>query len=109
MILENGTRYDRLVATRGEDYLLVYNHTGRPMRLDLSRISGKEKDLWLMNPSDGTLRHLGKTFDKILTLTPDSDEDIVFIAIDSRRNYLTPDMTEIPDKAPSSERKDLSE
>jgi hypothetical protein len=27
-------KYNRLVATRGEDYLLVYNYTGRPMQID---------------------------------------------------------------------------
>ena len=27
----NGVRYERLIATRGNDYLLVYNYMGRPM------------------------------------------------------------------------------
>ena len=26
----NGERYDRAIATRGNDYLLVYNYSGRP-------------------------------------------------------------------------------
>lgn len=109
VIIENGTRYDRLIATRGNDYLLVYNHTGRPMRLDLSRISGKEKDVWVMNASDGTLRHIGRYTGKEFGFKPDTDDDIVLIAIDSRKNYLQAGTTEIPDETLTAERKDLTE
>ena len=28
---QNGERYDRAIATRGNDYLMVYNYTGRPL------------------------------------------------------------------------------
>ena len=28
---QNGERYDRAVATRGKDYILVYNYTARPI------------------------------------------------------------------------------
>ena len=31
----NGERYDRAISTRGNDYLLVYNYSGRPMQIDL--------------------------------------------------------------------------
>lgn len=41
----NGTKYERLIATRGNDYMLVYNYTGRPMQIDLSKIHGKTKRL----------------------------------------------------------------
>ncbi len=36
IIQENGTKYDRLIATRGNDYLMVYNYTSRIMKLDLT-------------------------------------------------------------------------
>lgn len=39
----NGERYDRAIATRGNDYLLVYNYSGRPMQIDLSKISGAKR------------------------------------------------------------------
>ena len=42
----NGERYDRAIATRGNDYLLVYNYSGRPMQIDLSKISGAKKNAW---------------------------------------------------------------
>ena len=90
---ENGQRYDRLIATRGHDYLLVYNYTARSMSIDLRRISGKQKDLWWMNPQDGTFTYIGRVNDGIHTLQPDcpyaAGQDRVLIATDSRSQYLT--------------------
>lgn len=40
---DNGVRYERLIATRGNDYLLVYNYMGRPMDIDLTKISGQKR------------------------------------------------------------------
>lgn len=40
---QNGERYDRAIATRGNDYLMVYNYTGRPMEVDFSKISGAKR------------------------------------------------------------------
>lgn len=37
-MIDNGIQYDRLAATRGTDYLLVYNYTSRPMTIDLRKI-----------------------------------------------------------------------
>lgn len=39
----NGNRYDRAIATRGKDYLLVYNYSGNPMSVDLTKISGAKR------------------------------------------------------------------
>jgi hypothetical protein len=55
IIVENGTRYDRLIATRGIDYLLVYNYTSRTMTIDLRKISGERKRVWWMDATTGRL------------------------------------------------------
>lgn len=97
-VLNNGVRYDRLLATRGKDYLLVYNHTGRPMKLDLSRISGKEKTLFWFDPVKGDLYFIGTRPDGVISLlspAPEGD-DFVLIAIDSSSDYLSPSMTRLP-------------
>lgn len=39
---QNGERYDRAIATRGNDYLMN-NYTGRPMEVDFSKISGARR------------------------------------------------------------------
>lgn len=88
-IKDNGLRYDRLIATAGADYMLVYNHTGRPMKLDLSGISGKEKEIWTMNPVSGSFQRIGSTATKDYSFTPtEADEDIVLIVYDGTQNYL---------------------
>lgn len=92
IVSDNGTRYDRLLATRGNDYLLVYNHTARPMSIDLGKISGKEKNLWWMDAATGALTYLGKSKTGIYSYTPQGD-DGVLIAIDSSRSYLKPEQT----------------
>lgn len=67
---DEAARYQRLLATRGSDWLMVYNHTSRPMNLDLSRISGSGKHIWLMNPADGSLLYIGTHSGSHLTIDP---------------------------------------
>ncbi len=109
MVIGNGVRYDRILTTRGTDYVLAYNHTGRPMQIDLSKISGKEKNVWSMNPADGTLTYIGKTSSDVFTHTPQPGKDMVLIVVDATRSYLTPEMKELPEKAPGETIRDLTE
>lgn len=109
LVVNNGIMYDRLLATRGNDYLMVYNHTGRPMEIDLTKISGKKKQIWSMNPVDGSLKYLGETSDKRLKHTPEPGIDMVLIATDSSRQYLSPSMTAIPTEKQEAVKKDLTE
>ena len=111
VVINNGVRYDRLLATRGNDYLLVYNHTGRSMNLDLTRISGKEKSIWWFNPSNGDLHYLGTKPDGIVSLSSPAPEgaDFVLIVTDSSSSYIGPDMNSLPGFISMSESGDLSE
>lgn len=88
---DNGQRYDRLIATRGRDYLLVYDYTARPLTVDLRLISGRQKDLWWFSPVDGTYSYIGRVDDGIHTLQPDcpyaAGHDRVLVATDSRSSY----------------------
>jgi hypothetical protein len=97
----NGIRYDRLIATRGKDYLLVYNYTNRPMNIDLTKISGQKKKVWLYSPINGSLEYLGDFDNKIIRFTDDSGyrwgNDKVLIAIDSTKDYLNINWQELPD------------
>lgn len=108
-VIDNGERYDRILATRGKDYMLAYNHTGRKMHLDLSRISGKEKNIWIMNPTDGKLKYEGKTSGRTFLYEPQPGNDLVLIAIDADQSYLSPEMTEIPESMIAPVQKDLTE
>ena len=91
IIRENGVQYDRLIATRGADYLLVYNYTSRIMTLDLRKISGDKKRVWWMDAATGRFTFLGEFDSKVCTFRPhktiDGIEDGVLIAVDASRNY----------------------
>lgn len=53
VVVNNGKKYDRVCATRGNDYILLYNYTGRSMTIDLSKISGKKKKAFVYDPENG--------------------------------------------------------
>lgn len=99
---KNGERYDRMIATRGNDYLLVYNYSGKPMDIDLTKISGAKKNVWWMNPADGTLTYLGEMDSKVTTFSVDGaymrGGDRVLIAVDALKNYLDKNADVIPEK-----------
>ncbi len=99
----NGERYDRIIATRGQDYLFVYNYSGRPMQIDLGKINGKKKNVWLMNPADGTLQFLGEydgkaradfAFDGAYL----RQSDRVLIAVDASKNYFDKAATRLTER-----------
>ena len=97
---QNGTRYDRIIATRGSDYLFVYNYSGRPMKLDLTKITGKKKNVWLMNPADGTLQFLGEyDSQKEVEFAFDGaylrGSDRVLIVTDSSKDYFSKGQTQL--------------
>ena len=98
----NGERYDRAVATRGKDYLMVYNYTGRPVQVDLTKISGAKKKLWWYNPRNGELTYIGEQDSGIVTPNNDSAQtgkyDYVLIAVDATKNYINTDWRELPAK-----------
>lgn len=95
----NGERYDRIAAMRGEDFMLVYNYSGKPMTLDLSKIQGEKKSVFQMNPTNGKLTYLGSFSSKTQEFTQDVayllDSDRVIIAFDSKKQYLKTSQTDI--------------
>ena len=113
IIVENGKQYERLIATRGNDYLLVYNYTSRNMKIDLTKIAGDRKNVWWMNAGTGNLRYLGEYESKVLTFRPHKNgfgvEDGVLIAIDAKKDYLKKDQVKIADRTLAGKARDLNE
>ena len=107
VIRDNGERYERLIATRGKDYLLVYNHTGRPMDIDLAAISGRKHRAWWMDASTGVVKYIGEA-GKDIRYKPDSDADGVLIITDAKATYLTPETVSL-ESLPIPETRDLTE
>ena len=99
---QNGERYDRIIANRGNDYMLVYNYSGKPMKIDLSKISGSKKNVWWMNPADGKLTYLGEFDSKVTEFAYDAaylrGSDRVLIATDTTKNYIDKNAKQLEEK-----------
>ena len=112
LIVDNGTRYERLAATRGAGYLMVYNYTGRAMTVDLTRISGAKKRVWWMDAATARLTYLGERDSQVAYfpagLVP-NQADGVLIVVDAALGYLTPEQTHITAPQTLPEAKDYAE
>ena len=60
IVSQHGARYEHPVASRGRDYIIIYNYVGSAMDVDLTRISGVRKKAWWYSPSTGALRFIGE-------------------------------------------------
>lgn len=111
LIDNNGSQYERLIATRGEDYALVYNYTGRKMEINIGGISGAKKNVWWMDAATGNLSYLGEFSGKKLSMdapvgdTKSGIHDGVLIIIDAKKTYIETARTNIlvPVLAPKSD------
>lgn len=57
---DNGAKYDYLVATRGDDYAMIYTYTGRNIPVQMGIISGaKVKASWF-KPANGEITEIGE-------------------------------------------------
>ena len=59
LILDNGERYDRVLASRGEDYALAYTYNGRPFTMRLGAIEGERVTARWYSPRDGSWTGIG--------------------------------------------------
>jgi hypothetical protein len=59
LIIDNGTRYDRVAATRGAGYAIAYSYTGKPFRVQMGKISGKRVRAAWFDPRTGQAQAIG--------------------------------------------------
>lgn len=57
---KNGLKYERLLATRGTDYVMVYTYTGRNIALNMGKIAGEKVKASWFNPRDGKTIAIGQ-------------------------------------------------
>lgn len=87
-----GYRYNRLLVTRGKDYLFAYIYTGRPFELKMGHISGETLNAYWYNPKDGTSQSIGTVPNKgvqrfIPPGEPKEGNDWVLVLDDASKNY----------------------
>lgn len=89
----NGERYERAIATRGNDYILIYNYTNRMIEVDMAKISGAKKKAWWYSPVDGQLQYIGEFDNGKKSFYHDSGHragnDKVLIITDANTSYVT--------------------
>lgn len=97
-----GKMHERLIATRGKDYALVYTYTGKEIKIDLDKISGKDKNIWWYDPANGNLTFIGTVKSGVRSYIPDGGHregnDKVLVAIDASKNYFSKGWKNIIDK-----------
>lgn len=60
LVAENGEKYNRLLATRTDNYAFIYNYNGREMKINMGKINGdKVKASWF-NPRNGEETVIGE-------------------------------------------------
>ncbi len=75
IVVNQGTKYDYLAATRGTDYALIYTYNGRTMSLNMGKIKGdKVKASWF-NPKNGKEKSIGEFKNEgVLDFDPPGDK-----------------------------------
>jgi hypothetical protein len=61
---QNGEKYERLMATRGDDYAMVYTCNGRNINLNMGKIPGGHVKASWFNPRDGKITLIGAVTNK---------------------------------------------
>lgn len=62
LVINQGEKYDYLVATRGNNYALIYTYNGRLINVNLGKIKGSKVSATWYNPRNGQTTTIG-TFD----------------------------------------------
>ena len=88
---QNGTRYERVTATRGSSYLFVYTYTGRPFQIQMGRISGKQAQAYWYNPRTGQATDIGNLPNQgVQTFTPPDRNDWVLVLDEAAKQFRPP-------------------
>ena len=85
---------DRIQATRGKDYMFVYTSQGKPITVNLGKISGKECAAFWYNPKNGETKddtRFQNSGQKVFT-PPSSGygHDWILVIDDVAKNYEKP-------------------
>jgi Protein of unknown function (DUF4038)/Putative collagen-binding domain of a collagenase len=54
LVIDNGERYDRILATRGKDYAMFYVYNGRNFKIKNEAFNWGASDAYWFNPKNGT-------------------------------------------------------
>ncbi len=86
---------DRIQATRGKDYVFVYSTQGKPITINMGKISGAQVRSFWFDPKNGNSQEIGVSSNAgQQTFIPPSSgygQDWVLVVDDASKNYSLPD------------------
>ncbi|MGE4432800.1 MAG: glycoside hydrolase family 140 protein [Bacteroidales bacterium] len=89
LVVDNGVQYNRLVATAGKQYCMVYSYTGESFVLDLSRFKEQELEAFWYAPYDGQWEDIGHVKADLQRFTPpakpDGQQDRVLVVVNTEK------------------------
>lgn len=93
--MDEGEKYERVLVTKGKDFLMAYAFTGREFKLQMGRISGAKVNAWWFNPrtgeavKSGTIKNSGSaTFNP--PGEPANGNDWVLVLDDTAKKFNAP-------------------
>lgn len=95
IIVENSLSiYERIQATRGNDYIFIYTSTGKPITVNFGKISGNKVVGYWFNPKNGEVKDAGSYENKgSKQFIPPSfgyGQDWVLVLDDTDKKYAKP-------------------
>jgi hypothetical protein len=57
---DEGEKYNRILVSKGKDYLMAYTYTGRDFTIQMGKISGTKLTAWWYDTKTGTAQKIGK-------------------------------------------------
>jgi hypothetical protein len=86
---------DRIQATRGKDYVFVYTTQGKPITINMGKISGTQVHSFWFDPKNGAHKEIGISSNKgQQTFSPPSSgygQDWVLVIDDASKKYSFPE------------------
>ena len=61
---DEGEKYDRIIVSRGNDYLMAYTFTGRDFTVQMGKISGEKVNAWWYDTRTGEAWNIGEYANK---------------------------------------------
>ncbi|WP_336513908.1 glycoside hydrolase family 140 protein [Pollutibacter soli] len=95
ILKENSAEHDRIQASRGNSYIIVYSTQGKSFELQTGKISGSTYSAFWYNPRNGQTQSLPaadnkKSFVKFQPPSSDYGNDWVLVVDDASKNYPVP-------------------
>lgn len=92
---DEGEEYDRVLVTRGKDFLFAYIYTGREFKIQMGAISGSRVIAWWFNPRTGEATKSGAQRNAgSVSFNPPGEKangnDWVLVLDDAAKNFSAP-------------------